>query len=99
MIEQQLAQVILHALAHYARQINKRKYGSSLEDDDGAIEFGNTHQRCSIFHVDASIYDIFVQVREVGIGRGCQRDGDEKAQHPLPMRLEQLHNPLEHRAG
>ena len=98
-VEQHFAQVVLHALAQHAGQVNEREHHASLHYDEPAVQDRQTGERIHILERDALVDDLLVDEREVRIGDRGQRDGDEESKHPAPVRFEQTHNAPEHRAG
>ena len=90
MVEHRLAQVVLDALAQHAGQVDEAEDRDGLEQDDGAVDRCQTQQRLAVAEVDALVDELLVQVREVGIRRGGQRDGDHEAQRPFPVGPDQV---------
>ena len=96
MIEEQLAQVILHTLAQHASQIDEREYECRLEQLQHSVPQCNMHQGGFILQCDARVDDLFAEIGKVGIHHRSQQDRDEEARDPFPMRPKQSQDALEH---
>jgi hypothetical protein len=98
-VEQHLAQVVLHALPEHAGQVNEREHQPGLQDHQPAIERGQPPDRIHVSLDDALVDDALVDIGEQRILRGYQRNRQQESNHPAPMRLEQADDALEDRGG
>jgi hypothetical protein len=89
-IEEHLAQVILHALAQHTRKVNEYEDERRLHQQERAVDPRDLMMRSVSLRLMPSSTICFVQEREVRVHARRERNGDQKSQHPLPVRLESV---------
>ncbi len=84
-VEEHAAQVVAHALAHHARQVDKHKNAGGLHQDHGRVADQDAHQRGLVVFEDALVNDLFAQVGEIRVQDGHDDDGGDEPGHPHPV--------------